>query len=88
MAILILKILVMWWLVGVAAGLVLGAIIRRAERVRTEEFLTEEVWHALYTSIGNVLDQHYQGGSGYPSLPFNFRAGIKLTIGGEAWKRR
>ena len=40
MAILILKILVMWWLVGVAAGLVLGAIIRRAERVRTEEFLT------------------------------------------------
>ena len=38
----------------------------------------------LYTSIGNVLDEHYQGGFGYPSLPFNFRAGIKLTIGGEA----
>jgi len=42
----------------------------------------------LYTSIGNVLDEHYQGGSGFPSLPFNFRAGIKLTIGGESWKRR
>jgi len=42
----------------------------------------------FYTSIGNVLDEHYQGAFGYPALPFNFRAGIKLTIGGEAWKRR
>ena len=42
----------------------------------------------LYTSVSNVLDEHYQGGSGYPSLPFNFRAGIKLTIGGEGWKRK
>jgi iron complex outermembrane receptor protein/vitamin B12 transporter len=40
----------------------------------------------LYTSIGNLLDEHYQGAFGYPALPFNFRAGIKLTIGGEAWK--
>jgi hypothetical protein len=40
MGILFLKILVMWWMVGVAAGLVLGAIIRRGERVRTEQFLT------------------------------------------------
>jgi hypothetical protein len=40
MGILFLKILVTWWLVGVAAGLVLGAIIRRGERVRTEAFLT------------------------------------------------
>jgi iron complex outermembrane receptor protein/vitamin B12 transporter len=42
----------------------------------------------LYASIGNVPDEHYQGAFGYPSLPFNFRAGIKLTIGGEAWKRK
>jgi iron complex outermembrane receptor protein/vitamin B12 transporter len=42
----------------------------------------------LYTSIGNLLDEHYQGAFGYPALPFNFRAGIKFTIGGEGWKRR
>ena len=42
----------------------------------------------LYTSIGNLLDEHYQGAFGYPALPFNFRAGIKLTIGGEGWKRK
>jgi len=42
----------------------------------------------LYTSIGNVLDEHYQGGFGYPALPFNFRAGIKLTIGGEGGKHK
>jgi iron complex outermembrane receptor protein/vitamin B12 transporter len=42
----------------------------------------------FYTSIGNLLDEHYQGASGYPALPFNFRAGIKLTIGGEGWKRK
>lgn len=42
----------------------------------------------LYTSIGNVLDEHYQGAFGYPALPFNFRTGIKLTIGGEGWKRK
>jgi vitamin B12 transporter len=42
----------------------------------------------LYTTIGNLLDEHYQGAFGYPALPFTFRAGIKFTIGGEAWKRR
>jgi iron complex outermembrane receptor protein/vitamin B12 transporter len=42
----------------------------------------------LYTSMGNVLDEHYQGAFGYPSLPFNFRTGIKITLGGEAWKRK
>ena len=40
MGILFLKILVMWWLVGMATGLSLGAVIRRSERVRTDEFLT------------------------------------------------
>jgi vitamin B12 transporter len=42
----------------------------------------------LYTSIGNLIDEHYQGAFGYPALPFNFRIGIKLTLGGEAWQRR
>lgn len=42
----------------------------------------------LYTSMGNVLDEHYQGAFGYPALPFNFRAGLKFTIGGESWKRK
>jgi vitamin B12 transporter len=40
----------------------------------------------LYATIGNLLDEHYQGAFGYPALPFNFRAGIKLTIGGEGWR--
>ena len=42
----------------------------------------------FYTSIGNLLSEHYQGAVGYPALPFNFRTGIKITIGGEEWKRR
>lgn len=42
----------------------------------------------LYTSLGNVLDEHYQGAFGYPALPFNFRSGIKITIGGEGWRRK
>jgi len=40
MGVLFLKILVLWWLVGMATGLSLGAVIRRGERVRTDEFLT------------------------------------------------
>jgi iron complex outermembrane receptor protein/vitamin B12 transporter len=42
----------------------------------------------LYTSIGNLLDEHYQGAFGYPALPFNLRAGIRLTLGGESWRRK
>jgi iron complex outermembrane receptor protein/vitamin B12 transporter len=42
----------------------------------------------LYTSIGNLLDGHYQGVFGYPALPFNLRAGIRLTLGGESWRRK
>ncbi len=42
----------------------------------------------FYASIGNLLDEHYQGASGYPALPFNFRTGIKFTIGGEGWRRK
>ena len=40
MAILILKVLVMWSFVAMLTGLALGAAIRRGERVRRDEFLT------------------------------------------------
>lgn len=41
---------------------------------------------SLYTSLSNILNQHYQEVYGYPALPFTVRAGIKLTFGGESWK--
>ncbi len=41
---------------------------------------------AAYTSLENILNQHYQQVYGYPALPFTIRAGIKLTFGGESWK--
>ena len=42
----------------------------------------------VYASMSNLLSQHYQEKIGYPALPFSFRAGLKLTVGGEAgwWK--
>lgn len=40
----------------------------------------------LYTSLSNILNQHYQEVYGYPALPFTVRAGIRLTFGGESWK--
>jgi vitamin B12 transporter len=40
----------------------------------------------VYTSLQNLLNEHYQEVYGYPALPFTIRAGIKLTFGGESWK--
>jgi iron complex outermembrane receptor protein/vitamin B12 transporter len=40
----------------------------------------------IYTAMGNVLNEHYSEVFGYPSLPFTFRSGIKLTFGGDSWK--
>jgi hypothetical protein len=40
MGILIVKVLAMWSLVAMIAGLGLGAAIRRGERVRKDEFLS------------------------------------------------
>jgi vitamin B12 transporter len=46
-------------------------------------------WYALnhrltaYADVGNVLDRHYQEVVGYPALTANFRAGMRLRIGGE-----
>jgi hypothetical protein len=39
MGILFLKVVIMWSLIALVAGLGLGAVIRRGERVRKEEFL-------------------------------------------------
>lgn len=37
-------------------------------------------------SFQNMLSEHYSQAFGYPALPFTFRSGIKLTLGGESWK--
>lgn len=41
----------------------------------------------LFTNIENLLNQHYDAAFGFPSLPFSVRAGVRLTLGGESWKR-
>ncbi|MCU1255710.1 MAG: putative TonB-dependent receptor [Candidatus Angelobacter sp.] len=40
----------------------------------------------LYSAIENLASQHYDPAPGFPALPFNFRSGIRLTLGGEAAK--
>lgn len=42
----------------------------------------------IYSSVGNLLGQHYSESFGYPSLPFTFRSGMKFTFGGESWKAK
>ena len=44
--------------------------------------------HALssYVNVQNLLSEHYVEAFGYPALPLTFRAGLKLTFGGESWK--
>ena len=39
-----------------------------------------------FTEMQNLLSQHYSETFGYPSLPFNFRSGLKVTLGGESWR--
>jgi iron complex outermembrane receptor protein/vitamin B12 transporter len=41
---------------------------------------------SVYTSLQNVLGQHYEEAFGYPALPFTFRSGLRITLGGESWK--
>jgi vitamin B12 transporter len=41
---------------------------------------------ATYASIQNLLSEHYAEAFGFPSLPFTFRSGIKVSFGGESWK--
>jgi vitamin B12 transporter len=40
----------------------------------------------LYASLENILNERYDAAFGFPSLPFTFRTGMKLTLGGESWK--
>jgi vitamin B12 transporter len=40
----------------------------------------------VYADLQNVLSQHYAEAFGYPALPFTFRSGIRITLGGESWK--
>lgn len=40
----------------------------------------------LFTVIANLASQHYEPVFGFPALPLSFRAGFKVTLGGEAWK--
>ncbi len=47
-----------------------------------------QVTHTLttYSNVQNLLSEHYAEAFGYPSLPLTFRAGIKLSFGGESWR--
>jgi len=46
-------------------------------------------WYAVthrvtaYVNVQNALDRRYNEVVGYPALPVNFRAGVRLRIGGE-----
>jgi len=46
-------------------------------------------WYAItsrvtaYINVENALDKNYNEVVGYPALPINFRAGLRLRIGGE-----
>lgn len=42
----------------------------------------------LSSSFQNLLSEHYSEAFGYPALPFTFRSGLQLTLGGESWKLR
>jgi vitamin B12 transporter len=37
----------------------------------------------VFTHLNNLLDQQHIGPIGYPALPFSFRAGVKVSVGGD-----
>jgi iron complex outermembrane receptor protein/vitamin B12 transporter len=41
----------------------------------------------IYTSLENIVSQHYDAAFGFPSSPFTFRSGVRFTVGGESWTR-
>jgi len=41
-------------------------------------------WMSMYAQMDNLLGQQRIGVIGYPSLPFTFRSGLKMTLGGKA----
>lgn len=38
------------------------------------------------SSFQNLLSQHAGDAFGYPGLPFTFRGGMRISLGGESWK--
>ncbi len=40
----------------------------------------------IFSSFQNLLSQHYSEAFGYPALPFTFRSGMRISLGGESWK--
>ena len=40
----------------------------------------------VFSSFQNLLSQQQAETFGYPSLPFTFRSGIRISLGGESWK--
>jgi vitamin B12 transporter len=43
---------------------------------------------ATYLEAQNILSEHYAEAFGYLALPLTFRAGLKITLGGESWRRK
>ncbi len=41
---------------------------------------------AFYSVVENLMSQHYDQVIGFPALPLTFRAGFRVTLGGESWK--
>jgi hypothetical protein len=52
MILLVLKVLVLWFVVASVTGLALGAMIRKGDRIRKDEFLTD-----LYSTLETL--QHF-----------------------------
>ena len=44
-------------------------------------------WVSVYTSMENLLSEHYTPAFGFPALPFQIRAGLTFTIGGDNWRK-
>ncbi|MDA8350324.1 MAG: TonB-dependent receptor [Pseudomonadota bacterium] len=40
----------------------------------------------LTSQVQNLLSEHYSEAFGYPALPFTYRSGVQVTLGGESWK--
>jgi iron complex outermembrane receptor protein/vitamin B12 transporter len=57
---------------------------------RIDLHVSYQATHALstYSTFENLLSQQMGEAFGYPALPFTFRAGMKLSIGGESWSWR
>jgi vitamin B12 transporter len=41
---------------------------------------------SVFSSFQNMQSQHSSEAFGYPALPFTFRSGIRISLGGESWK--